>query len=116
MKLCYSAAASSAPRSVFALVRLSPSLSWAEGSLSTAAPATRRRGQPEPVEGPDKGRGYEYPKNAYIPVDKGELDAIAIESTHHTIEIDSFVPREQIDERYLDGPYYITKSARKLLR
>ena len=26
----------------------------------------------------------------------------------HTIEIDSFVPREQIDERYLDSPYYIT--------
>jgi DNA end-binding protein Ku len=61
----------------------------------------------EPVEGPDKGRGYEYSKNAYIPVDDDELDAIAIES-NHTIEIDSFVPREQIDERYLDSPYYIT--------
>ncbi len=36
-----------------------------------------------------------------------EFDAIAIES-NHTIEIDSFVPREQIDERYLDSPYYIT--------
>ncbi len=59
-----------------------------------------------PVEGPDKGRGYEYAKNAYIPVDDDELDAIAIES-NHTIEIDSFVPREQIDERYLDTPYYI---------
>ena len=23
------------------------------------------------------------------------------------IEIDSFVPREQIDARYLDNPYYI---------
>jgi DNA end-binding protein Ku len=52
----------------------------------------------EPVEGEDKGRGYEYSK---------KLDAIAIES-NHTIEIDSFVPREQIDERYLDSPYYIT--------
>jgi DNA end-binding protein Ku len=61
----------------------------------------------EPVEGPDKGRGYEYAKNAYISVDDDELDAIAIESTH-TIEIDSFVPRDQIDERYLDSPYYIT--------
>jgi DNA end-binding protein Ku len=60
----------------------------------------------EPVEGPDKGRGYEYAKNAYIPIDDDELDAIAIES-HHTIEIDSFVPRDQIDERYLDTPYYI---------
>ena len=60
----------------------------------------------EPVEGHDKGRGYEYAKNAYVPVDDDELDAIAIES-NHTIEIDSFVPREQIDERYLDTPYYI---------
>ena len=60
----------------------------------------------EPVEGENKGRGYESSKNAYIPVDDDELDAIAIES-NHTIEIDSFVPREQIDERYLDSPYYI---------
>src|SRR6202162_3498015 len=61
----------------------------------------------EPVEGEDRGRGYEYSKNAYIPVDDDELDAIAIES-NHTIEIDTFVPRTQIDERYLDSPYYIT--------
>src|ERR1700726_1799356 len=60
----------------------------------------------EPVEGEDKGRGYEYSKNAYIRVEDDELDAIAIES-NHTIEIDKFVPREQIDERYLDTPYYI---------
>ena len=61
----------------------------------------------EPVEGDDKGRGYEYARNAYIPIDDDELDALAVESKH-TIEIDSFVPREQIDERYLDSPYYIT--------
>src|SRR5579863_2095093 len=61
----------------------------------------------EPVEAHDKGRGYEYSKNAYIPVDDDELNAIAIES-NHAIEIDSFVPRAQIDERYLDSPYYIT--------
>jgi len=60
----------------------------------------------EPVESEDKGRGYEYAKGAYIEVDDDELDAIAVES-NHTIEIDSFVPRAQIDERYLDSPYYI---------
>jgi DNA end-binding protein Ku len=60
----------------------------------------------EIVEGDNKGRGYEYAKNAYIPVDDDELDAIAVDSTH-TIEIDSFVPRQQIDQRYLDTPYYI---------
>jgi DNA end-binding protein Ku len=60
----------------------------------------------EPVESDDKGRGYEYSKNAYIPVEDEELDAIALES-NHTIEIDKFVPRNQIDERYLDSPYYL---------
>jgi DNA end-binding protein Ku len=61
----------------------------------------------EPVEGEHKGRGYEYAKNAHILVDDDELDALAVDSTH-TIEIDSFVPRQQIDQRYLDNPYYIT--------
>jgi DNA end-binding protein Ku len=61
----------------------------------------------EKVEGDDKGRGYEYAKNTYVPVDDDELDALAVESMH-TIEIDSFVLRGQIDQRYLDTPYYIT--------
>ena len=60
----------------------------------------------EPVETQDKGRGYEYDKNTYLLVEDDELDAIALES-NHTIEIDKFVPREQIDERYLDSPYYM---------
>jgi DNA end-binding protein Ku len=61
----------------------------------------------EPVESQDKGRGYEYAKNEYLPIEDDELEAIAVESSH-TIEIDGFVPRAQIDERYLDSPYYIT--------
>ncbi|MGH6988526.1 MAG: Ku protein [Stellaceae bacterium] len=60
----------------------------------------------EVVEGADKARGYEYAKNAYVVVEDAELDAIAIASTH-TIEIDKFVPRAQIDERYFETPYYI---------
>jgi DNA end-binding protein Ku len=63
----------------------------------------------ELVEG--RGRRYKYAKNAHIPVDDYELDAIALASTH-TIDIDSFVPREQIDQRYLDDPYYLTPSER----
>jgi len=60
----------------------------------------------EPVDGEDKARGYEYAKNSYVLVDDEELDAIAIES-NHTIEIDKFVPRAQIDERYFEAPYYL---------
>ena len=55
----------------------------------------------EVVEAADKGRGYEVDKNVYIQVEDEELEALEIES-NHTIDIDSFVPRAQIDERYLD--------------
>jgi DNA end-binding protein Ku len=60
----------------------------------------------EPVETADKGRGYEYAKNSYLPIEDEEIESIEVES-NHMIEIDSFVPRSEIDERYLDSPYYI---------
>jgi DNA end-binding protein Ku len=60
----------------------------------------------EPVEAADKGRGYEVSKGVYVDVDDEELDAIALESSH-TIDIESFVPTSQIDERYLENPYYL---------
>lgn len=60
----------------------------------------------EPVETEDKGRGYEYAKNSYLLIEDEELEAVKIESSH-SIEIDSFVPRAQIDERYFESPYYI---------
>lgn len=60
----------------------------------------------EVILGDAKGRGFEYAKNSYLQVDDDEIDAIAVESTH-TIEIDSFVLREQIDDRFLDSVYYI---------
>ena len=60
----------------------------------------------EPVGPEHKARGYEVAKGQYILMDDEELEAIEIESTH-VIEIDSFVPRSQIDQRYLDTPYYI---------
>ena len=60
----------------------------------------------EPVEAADKGRGYEYAKNAYLLIEDEEIESIEVES-NHMIEIDSFVPRSQIDERYLDSLYYI---------
>ncbi|HEY6603541.1 MAG TPA: Ku protein, partial [Xanthobacteraceae bacterium] len=63
----------------------------------------------EPVAPEHKGRGYEVAKGQYLIVEDAELDAIEIESTH-TIEIDSFVPRAQIDQRFLDTPYYVTPS------
>ncbi|ABE40714.1 conserved hypothetical protein [Rhodopseudomonas palustris BisB5] len=63
-------------------------------------------GTGEVVEKDQKGRGYEVRKGKYVEIEKDELEAVQIESTH-TIEIDSFVPAEEIDKRYLNNPYYI---------
>lgn len=60
----------------------------------------------EVVDAADKGRGYEIGKNKYLLIDDEEFESVEIES-NHTIEIDSFVPRSEIDERYFDSPYYI---------
>ena len=58
------------------------------------------------VESDQKGRGYELKKGQYVEIEKEELEAVQIES-NHTIEIDSFVPRDEIDKRYFNNPYYI---------
>ncbi len=65
----------------------------------------------EPVEREDIGRGYEAGKGQYIPVEDEEIEKIKIASTH-TIEITSFVPREEIDDRYIDSTYYIAPTDR----
>ncbi len=60
----------------------------------------------EVVETADQVKGYEVGKGSYVIIEPEELDAIKIESTH-TINIERFVPRDQVDERYLDVPYYL---------
>ena len=54
----------------------------------------------------DIARGYEAGKDQYLLVEDEEIEAVQIESTR-TIEIDQFVPRSEIDDRYIDSPYYI---------
>jgi len=51
-------------------------------------------------------KGYEVAKGEYVEVSDEELESIALESTK-TIEIDEFVPRNEIDELYNIRPYYI---------
>src|ERR1700761_6272570 len=58
------------------------------------------------VESDQTARGYEISKDKYVEIEEDELDAVQIES-NHTIDIDSFVPKDEIDKRYLDHPYYI---------
>jgi DNA end-binding protein Ku len=60
----------------------------------------------EEVPREDIARGYEVGKGQYLIVEDDELEAVQVESTR-TIEIDQFVPRNEIDDRYIDSPYYI---------
>jgi DNA end-binding protein Ku len=59
------------------------------------------------VETNDIIKGYEVGKGQYIELDPDELEAVAIESKR-VIEIDEFVPRNEIDDLYFNNPYYIT--------
>src|SRR3984893_3436619 len=58
------------------------------------------------VQSADIIKGYEVGKGEYIELDPEELEAVAIESKR-VIDIDEFVPRDEIDELYLNSPYYI---------
>ena len=60
----------------------------------------------EVVPREDMARGYEIAKGQYLIVEDEELEAVQIESTR-TIDIDQFVPKNEIDERYIESPYYI---------
>jgi DNA end-binding protein Ku len=58
------------------------------------------------VQAADIIKGYEVGKGEYIEVEPEELEAVALESKR-TIEIEEFVPKQDIDELYLADPYYM---------
>src|SRR5687767_6729276 len=60
----------------------------------------------EEVANEDIMKGYKIDTDTYIEVSKDELEDLALESTR-TIEIDEFVPKTDIDNRYLIRPYYL---------
>src|SRR4029078_13294529 len=97
------------PVSVFTATTSSERVSFRQINRKTG---TRRRQQlvddetREVVDAADKVRGYEVDKGVYIQVDDEEIEALEVES-NHTIDIDSCVPRAQINERYHDSTYYI---------
>ena len=58
------------------------------------------------VENDAKVKGYEVDSGQYVLLEEDELDDVALESTH-TIDIESFVPRDEVDEIYLDESFYL---------
>jgi DNA end-binding protein Ku len=60
----------------------------------------------EEVSGEEIIKGYEVSKGEYLELEPEELDAIAIESKR-VIEIEQFVEKTEIDELYINSPYYV---------
>jgi DNA end-binding protein Ku len=61
------------------------------------------------VENDDKVKGYETDEGHYVLLEDDELDNVALETTH-TLDIEEFVPREEVDEIYLDESFYLVPS------
>jgi DNA end-binding protein Ku len=59
-----------------------------------------------PVERSQLVKGYEVSKGEYILLTDEEIRSVKLESTK-TIDIERFVPGDEIDRLYWDNPYYI---------
>jgi DNA end-binding protein Ku len=60
----------------------------------------------EPVDTADRVKGYQFSKGQYVMVEDADLEALKLESTK-TIELETFVPQSEVDEVYLDSPFYL---------
>ena len=59
-----------------------------------------------PVERSSLVKGYEVSKGEYILMTEEEIKSVKLESTK-TIDIEKFVPAQDIDRIYWDNPYYL---------
>lgn len=60
----------------------------------------------EPVDYDEIVKGYEYAPGQWVVFDKEEIDALKPQSSR-TVEIQQFVPLDQIDPIYFDRSYYV---------
>jgi DNA end-binding protein Ku len=60
----------------------------------------------EEVPTEEQVKGYSIGKDQYVTVEDDEFAEIAIDSSH-TVDIEKFVPKSSIDDRYRDTPYYL---------
>lgn len=61
------------------------------------------------VERDEQVKGYEAGENDYIALDPEEI-AAAVPESDKTMEIEAFIACDEIDDLYLDKPYYLTPS------
>ncbi len=59
-----------------------------------------------PVDRSEIVKGYEYEKNHYVVINDDDLEQIKLE-TNKTIEITQFVDADELDQKFIDAPYYL---------
>ncbi len=52
------------------------------------------------------GKGYEFDRGQFVTLSPEELKALDLESSH-TIDLTSFVARDEVDPVYFNAPYYV---------
>ncbi|MDB5602088.1 MAG: Ku protein [Xanthobacteraceae bacterium] len=60
----------------------------------------------EEVPDEDRVKGYKLDNDSYVQVEDEDFDKVALESTH-TIDIESFVDRSEVDPLYLDESFFL---------
>ncbi len=61
----------------------------------------------KPVDEKNEVRGYEVEKDEFLIIEDEDIEAVQIESSH-TLSLDSFVEKAEVDPVYLEKPYYLT--------
>jgi DNA end-binding protein Ku len=64
----------------------------------------------EAVEAKEQVKGYETGAGDYIPFEPEEIEK-AVPEAHKTLEVEAFVPCDQVDDIYFDRPYYLAPAA-----
>jgi len=59
----------------------------------------------EPIDRARIGKGYEYDKDRYVLIDEEDLKKLKL-PTSKTMEIEAFVPDDELDPIYFDKPFY----------
>ena len=59
-----------------------------------------------PIDRSELVKGYEVSKGEYILLSQDEINSVKLESTK-TIDIERFVPADEIDRLYWDNPYFL---------
>jgi DNA end-binding protein Ku len=62
-----------------------------------------------PVAEDDEVKGYPRDSGQYVLLEDAEIDSVALESTR-SIDIENFVPADEIDWIWYDRPHYLTPS------